>query len=92
MLVVAQTDVSGRMEAETRMTELTEASLALLELIFPRHVIEYMALNTKPAAPGAAPSDLKELATKHDKVTLMFAGEPVHACTYNGVVTACMSL
>ena len=42
VLLIAQTDVSAQVEAEARVAELTEASVSLLELIFPRHVIEHM--------------------------------------------------
>lgn len=55
-----------------QLARLTEASLALLELLLPRHVIEHLVLHADPNKPG----DLSELATKHDSVTILFAGRP----------------
>lgn len=56
-------------EAQLKLSVLTEASLALLELLLPRHVIEYMCLHTNPSDPG----DLASLATQHEAVTILFA-------------------
>ena len=56
---------------QQRLAALAEASLVLLEGLLPRHAIEHMVLQADPAARG----DLSRLATKHDAVTILFAGE-----------------
>ena len=42
VVLLTQTDVTSKIVAEAQVEELTEASVSLLELIFPRHVIEHM--------------------------------------------------
>ena len=48
---------SKRREADEskELVQLTEASLALLDLIFPRHIIEYMTRDAATAGDGSAP-------------------------------------
>lgn len=39
------------MEAEKKLAELTDAQMSLLEDMFPRHVLEYMAGSCRVGAP-----------------------------------------
>ena len=56
-------------ELDARLAQLAEGSLALLELIFPRHVIEFMSdshqATQKLLSPG---TDLSALACRHEQV------------------------
>ncbi|KAJ9531080.1 hypothetical protein QJQ45_000891 [Haematococcus lacustris] len=80
VLVLAQKDVTHQVEAETRLTQVMEASLGLLELIFPRHVIEHMTLGqaSRPEKPISGSNavgpkiDFDSLASHHDCVTILF--------------------
>ncbi|GFH07396.1 guanylate cyclase domain-containing protein, partial [Haematococcus lacustris] len=80
VLVLAQKDVTHQVEAEARLTQVMEASLGLLELIFPRHVIEHMTLGqaSRPEKPISGSNavgpkiDFDSLASHHDCVTILF--------------------
>ncbi|GLI71393.1 hypothetical protein VaNZ11_016590 [Volvox africanus] len=52
-LIITQTDVTGKVEAERHLAFVTEAEHRLLEQIFPRHVLAYM---TEEGGPWAVPS------------------------------------
>ena len=58
-----------KLELGARVAQLAEGSLALLELIFPRHVIEFMSdshqATQKLLPPG---TDLQVLASRHEQV------------------------
>ena len=52
MLVLRHVDITARKEEARDLVQLTEASLGLLDLIFPRHIIEYMTWEAStPEAP-----------------------------------------
>ena len=67
-----------KQELDARVAQLAEGSLALLELIFPRHVIEFMSdshqATQKLLPPG---TDLQVLASRHEQVC-------VHVCVGGG--------
>ena len=42
VLVLRHRDITSKKEEAHNLVQITEASLALLDLIFPRHIIEYM--------------------------------------------------
>eukprot|EP00798_Chlamydomonas_sp_ICE-L_P028018 gene28018-31118_t len=65
-MLILQTDITIRAELETRMAELTEAQLTMLENMFPRHVLEFMVAAQDPS------QDMSALACSHDGVTIMF--------------------
>ncbi|GLI71375.1 hypothetical protein VaNZ11_016565 [Volvox africanus] len=52
-LIITQTDVTGKVEAERHLAFVSEAEHRLLEQIFPRHVLAYM---TEEGGPWAVPS------------------------------------
>ena len=58
-----------KQELDARVAQLADGSLALLELIFPRHVIEFMSdshqATQKLLPPG---TDLQVLASHHEQV------------------------
>ncbi|GFH19270.1 guanylate cyclase domain-containing protein [Haematococcus lacustris] len=71
MLLLLQTDISTRAELEARMVALTESQLAMLEQMFPRHVLEFMV--NPPSGPGnPAAGDMTSLASSHENVTILF--------------------
>ncbi|KAG2493386.1 hypothetical protein HYH03_008518 [Edaphochlamys debaryana] len=79
-ILLVQTDVTAKVETERRLAELVDAEHKILEQIFPRHVLEWMALDTARAAQGPACAfslfnkrDCTPLATKHAAVTILFA-------------------
>ena len=55
---------------EEHLAQLTEASYALLELIFPRHVIEFMSDGLGAGKEELLPNgtDLRCLTTSHQEV------------------------
>ena len=59
---------------DDRLAQLTEASYALLELIFPRHVIEFVSDVHPQAVDDLLPpgTDLRSLTTHHEQVTILF--------------------
>ncbi|GIL88991.1 hypothetical protein Vretifemale_16910, partial [Volvox reticuliferus] len=81
-IILTQTDVTAKVEAESHIALVTETEHRLLEQIFPRHVLAYM---TEEGGPWGAPTkpdsnrwrpmvrDINKLATSHDEVTLLFA-------------------
>ncbi|KAG2496060.1 hypothetical protein HYH03_005979 [Edaphochlamys debaryana] len=84
LLLVMQTDVTARVRAERAIAEVLEAEHALLESIFPRHVLEAAAAarQGENRAAGAAKYRLAQLplaansasvATYHPMVTILFA-------------------
>ncbi|KXZ45899.1 hypothetical protein GPECTOR_49g483 [Gonium pectorale] len=88
-IVLMQTDVTAKVEAERHIAFVTEAQHRLLEDMFPHHVLAYMTeeggpWNAPPDAamagrPGSASCqrpavrDINKLATSHGEVTLLFA-------------------
>ena len=60
---------AGLAHTHNRLAQLTEASFALLELIFPRHIIEFMS-DSHQTAEGLLPhgGDLRPLSTNHEQV------------------------
>mmetsp|Transcript_30292 Transcript_30292/g.78652 ORF Transcript_30292/g.78652 Transcript_30292/m.78652 type:complete len:935 (-) Transcript_30292:619-3423(-) len=80
-LLLLQTDITSRAELETRMAALTESQLAMLEQMFPRHVLEYMVAkqhsHNSPDLPVRLPSpsqapNANQLASSHENVTILF--------------------
>ncbi|GLI71358.1 hypothetical protein VaNZ11_016545 [Volvox africanus] len=55
-LIITQTDVTGKVEAERHLAFVSEAEHRLLEQIFPRHVLAYMTEEGGPWAVPSAPS------------------------------------
>ncbi|KXZ47924.1 hypothetical protein GPECTOR_32g537 [Gonium pectorale] len=78
-ILLMQMDVTAKVETERRLAELIEAEHKILEQIFPRHVLEHMALDNARAAARPACAfhafrrDCSQLATKHEAVTILFA-------------------
>ncbi|GFR47225.1 hypothetical protein Agub_g8909 [Astrephomene gubernaculifera] len=79
-ILLMQVDVTAKVETERRLAELVDAEHKILEQIFPRHVLEHMALDTARAAQRPTPfsfhmfgRDCSQLATKHEAVTILFA-------------------
>lgn len=66
VILLVQTDVTGRVLMERRMADLTRAQLGMLEQLFPRHVIECMLSDNGNEGLGM-------LANSHDDVTVLFA-------------------
>ena len=60
VIVLRHLDVTAKVEAaddSMSLAQLTEATLALLELIFPRHIIEYMTMDAADNANAMAHPD-----------------------------------
>ncbi|PNH07565.1 Olfactory guanylyl cyclase GC-D [Tetrabaena socialis] len=83
-VTITQVDVTEEVEARGRLSRLLEQEHKVLEQLFPRHVIEYMAVNG--AGAGAAEGGggllafqpggverMASLATWHSGVTILFA-------------------
>lgn len=62
LLLVIQTDVSDRVEAEQRLARLLQAEQAMLEQIFPRHVMEAMAAAATQDSSEGSRSSSRSLA------------------------------
>ncbi|GLC33991.1 hypothetical protein PLESTM_000141600 [Pleodorina starrii] len=82
VVMVVQTDVTARVQLERRLADVMEAEHKLLENIFPRHVLEYIAhsaaVNQESASQFnlrmlSAMPDLTKTATDHEQVTILFA-------------------
>ena len=65
VVMLVQTDVTARVELESKLADLTDAQLSMLEQLFPRHIIEYM-LARVPNTRGER--NLRDLANTHEQV------------------------
>ncbi|KAF5842811.1 hypothetical protein DUNSADRAFT_4695 [Dunaliella salina] len=70
-LLLLQTDITSRALLESRMASLTESQLAMLEQMFPRHVLEYM-VTKQPGQQPAQADTASHLASSHENVTILF--------------------
>ena len=73
-----QADTSPQQEAQRQLVSLLEAEHRLLESVFPRHVLEHVALRKGMEGLGSVLPQLRDsrsLATHHPNVTVLFAGE-----------------
>ena len=62
-------------ELDARLAQLAEGSLALLELIFPRHIIEFMSDSHQATQRLLPPgTDLTVLASRHELVRVWGGG------------------
>ena len=57
----------GKEALDARLAQLTESSFALLELIFPRHIIEFMS-DSHQQTPEEQLPRLRQLTTSHEQV------------------------
>ncbi|GLI67458.1 hypothetical protein VaNZ11_011655 [Volvox africanus] len=86
IIVLVQSDVTDKVEAERHLARVAEAEHRLLEKIFPRHVLTYMMTEEGVLLDNGPPSsrlgnlkpaplirDINKLATSHSEVTLLFA-------------------
>ncbi|GIL60649.1 hypothetical protein Vafri_15185 [Volvox africanus] len=82
-LIITQTDVTGKVEAERHLAFVMEAEHRLLEQIFPRHVLAYM---TEEGGPWAGPSapDINPTATTNASITQTTTKTPVTPDTTSG--------
>jgi hypothetical protein len=69
-LALTHKDVTRRTALEQMVAAMSEAQLALLSEVFPRHVIELLARGQPPAA-----EQLGHLAASHEGATILFCGE-----------------
>ncbi|KAL6765121.1 nucleotide cyclase [Haematococcus lacustris] len=75
LFMVQQQDVSARSKLEQRLVALSEGQLAMLDSMFPRHILERISELCAGGESGpnlAAIKDLNSMATHHDCVTIMF--------------------
>uniref|UniRef100_A0A7S3VP31 Guanylate cyclase domain-containing protein n=1 Tax=Dunaliella tertiolecta TaxID=3047 RepID=A0A7S3VP31_DUNTE len=70
-LLLLQTDITSRAVLESRMAALTESQLAMLEQMFPRHVLEYM-VTKQPGQQPVQAETVSHLASSHENVTILF--------------------
>ncbi|GIL63946.1 hypothetical protein Vafri_17865 [Volvox africanus] len=82
-LIITQTDVTGKVEAERHLAFVMEAEHRLLEQIFPRHVLAYM---TEEGGPWAVPSapDINPIATTNASIMQTTTKTPVTPDTTSG--------
>ena len=92
MLVLRHQDITSSKEEARDLAHITEASLALLDLIFPRHIIEYMTreassrpqedtANITPPAAAAAAAVMTPAAHQSLGQSLAAAGAKPAAAT-----------
>ncbi|GFR50063.1 hypothetical protein Agub_g12205 [Astrephomene gubernaculifera] len=72
MLLLVQTDVTARVEAERRLVELTAAQTGMLEKMFPRHVLEFVVQQGEAVGAVDFSAHVGEFATAHDMATVLF--------------------
>ncbi|KAG1681190.1 hypothetical protein FOA52_015633 [Chlamydomonas sp. UWO 241] len=65
-MLIVQSDVTSRVVRELRLVKLTETQLAMLENMFPRHVLELMVSGVDDFR------KIDALAGQHNDVTLLF--------------------
>ncbi|KXZ43582.1 hypothetical protein GPECTOR_86g375 [Gonium pectorale] len=87
VILLVQTDVTGKVVAERHLAQVMEAEHRLVEQLFPRHILQFIteewtSAGRAPAALGPSGSSLRwqpvlrdctPLATSHPEVTLLFA-------------------
>ena len=67
-LLLVQRDVTERAQLENTLSELTEAQLAMLSQIFPRHVIEALSMGNSD---NISVEQVAALAHSHRDVTVL---------------------
>ncbi|KAG1654314.1 hypothetical protein FOA52_008870 [Chlamydomonas sp. UWO 241] len=74
--LITQEDVSARAHVERQMAALTGAQLAMLESVFPRHVLEYVVTRHTQCSGNTSnamcATEMSALATQHDEVSILF--------------------
>ncbi|KAG1668089.1 hypothetical protein FOA52_010499 [Chlamydomonas sp. UWO 241] len=79
--LITQVDVSARAHVERQMAALTGAQLAMLESVFPRHVLEYVVVgnmhttttnNNSGRVHVMGATAMSTLATQHNGVSILF--------------------
>ena len=91
MIVLQHLDVTSKQEEAhegKQLAQLTEASLALLELIFPRHIIEYM---TNEAASASSACNITDDGGESAAAAAAPQGQVQPAVTKVSVASACLS-
>ncbi|GIL93412.1 hypothetical protein Vretifemale_20814, partial [Volvox reticuliferus] len=73
MLLLVQADVTSRVEAERKLVELTAAQTGMLEQMFPRHVLEFVAQHGEALGGMDFSANVEAFATSHDMATVLFA-------------------
>ena len=91
VIVLQHLDVTSKQEEAhegKQLAQLTEASLALLELIFPRHIIEYM---TNEAASASSACNITDDGGESAAAAAAPQGQVQPAVTKVSVASACLS-
>ncbi|KAG1671995.1 hypothetical protein FOA52_013368 [Chlamydomonas sp. UWO 241] len=73
--LITQVDISARAHVERQMAALTGAQLAMLESVFPRHVLENVVAgntHTNNCNRNSSKTAMSTLATQHSKVSILF--------------------
>jgi ubiquitin carboxyl-terminal hydrolase 48 len=71
-VLLAQRNITERAQLESSLSELTEAQLAMMSQIFPRHVIEALSVGNKEDLDIEL---VAKMARSHMDVTVLFMGE-----------------
>ena len=83
MVLLLQSDITDRIMAEAQLSAVSEAQLAMLGQMFPRHVLEHLVVHAPTAAGRAVGGAMRaqaQLARSHPNVTVLFMGAECEGC------------